>query len=103
MTDMLRSYLVNKGNFSESELLEIERLCIPKVLKKGQFLLRGGEICRYHSFVSRGCLKIFRLDTTGKEHIIKFGTEGWWVNDRESLETGLPGECYINALEPAQV
>jgi CRP/FNR family transcriptional regulator len=99
MFDELRRYLNENGNFTEAEMLEIERLAIPKFFKKGQFILRAGEVCRYHTFIRVGCVKVYRLDESGREHIVKFGTEKWWVSDRESLLSGKPGESYIETLE----
>jgi len=103
MFEDLRRYLNHKGSFTDAELLEIEHLAIHKVLKKRQFLLRAGDVCRYHTFICKGCVKLYKLDQDGKEHIVKFGVEDWWVSDRESLLSGKPGECYIETLEVTEV
>src|ERR1700744_1546477 len=103
MFNNLRKYLNARGSFTEADLQNIERLAIVKVIKKGQFLLRAGDVCRYHTFISKGCVKLYRLEESGKEHIVKFGIEDWWVSDRESLLSGSPGESYIEALEHTEV
>ena len=43
------------------------------------------------------------MSDDGNEHIIRFGVENWWISDRESYHTGLPSNCYIEALEDSDV
>ncbi len=78
---------------------------IPKVrrLKKKEFLLRAGEVCRYESFVLEGCLRNYYLDDTGDEHILQFSVEDWWTSDLYSLLTQTPATQFIDALEDSSV
>lgn len=68
-------------------------------LKKKDFLLRPGEVCRAENFILKGCLKEYSLDPGGSEHILMFGIEGWWVGDLLSFLTGRESNYYIEALE----
>ena len=78
---------------------------IPQVrrLKKKEFLLRAGEVCRYESFVLKGCLRNYYLDDKGDEHILQFSVEDWWTSDLYSLLTQTPATQFIDALEDSSV
>ena len=72
-------------------------------IKKNEFLLRAGEVCRYETFVVKGCLKAYTLDEHGAEHIAYLGVETWYVGDLYSFLTGTPAKLYISALEDTEI
>jgi CRP-like cAMP-binding protein len=72
-------------------------------LKKKELLLRAGDICRYESFVTQGCLRSYYIDENGVEHIVMFAIEGWWISDLYSLLTEQPARFSIEALEETEV
>lgn len=74
-----------------------------KLVKKKQFLLRPGEICKYKIFVTAGCLKNYTVDENGFEHIGMFAVESWWTGDFHSFLTSKPSVHYIEALENTEV
>jgi CRP-like cAMP-binding protein len=84
-----------------------QRLVLSKfkkvTLKKNSYLLRTGEVCRYESFVTKGCLKVYSLDEAGTEHIVFFAVEDWYVGDLYSFLTGLPATLNIVALENTEI
>jgi CRP-like cAMP-binding protein len=75
----------------------------PYTYHKKDFLLREGEVCNFEGFVTRGCLRIYAIDTNGYEHILYFATEGWWVTDIDSFTTQAPSLLFIEALEDSEV
>jgi CRP-like cAMP-binding protein len=72
-------------------------------IEKGQFLLREGEVCRQFFYVEKGLLRYYSIDKKGKEHIIQFAPEGWFVGDRESQFFNRPSQFFIQALEDSDV
>src|SRR5215467_357013 len=74
-----------------------------KSLKAGEFLIREGEVCRYESFVTKGCLKTYYQDENGFEHIIDFSIEEWWADDLYSLLTQTPSRSSIKAIEDTEI
>lgn len=74
-----------------------------KKLKKNEYLLRANEVCRYESFIVKGCLKAYTLDEQGAEHIALFGVENWYIGDLYSFLTTQPSTLYIAALEDTEV
>ena len=74
-----------------------------KRLKKKQYLLQEGDICRYDFFVNKGCLRTYTIDEKGLEHILQFAIEDWWIGDMYSFLTQTPARYTIDALEDSEV
>ncbi|NUM79810.1 Crp/Fnr family transcriptional regulator, partial [bacterium] len=72
-------------------------------VRKKDFLLMNGDICRYDYFVTSGCLKVCYTDENGSEFIVKFALENWWVVDLDSFLNGTPSLFYIQAIEDSEV
>lgn len=75
----------------------------PRSLASGEFLLREGDVCKYESFVTSGCLKTYYQDDNGYEHVIDFSIEEWWADDLYSLLTQTPSRSSIKAIEDTDV
>ncbi|MGB4844460.1 MAG: Crp/Fnr family transcriptional regulator [Ferruginibacter sp.] len=74
-----------------------------KSLAKGEFLLREGDVCKYETFVTKGCLKNYVVDENGFEHVLDFLIEEWWANDLYSLFTQTASKSNIKAIENSEV
>lgn len=104
MIEALRLYLNEKiPALAEKDFNFYASLFVPKKLKKGAFLLREGEVCRHTTFVVKGCLRLYTVDNKGKEHIMQFAPENWWIGDMESFAKGTPSVYYIDALEDSEL
>lgn len=75
----------------------------PKHLKKKEFQLTAGEICRQSTFVVEGCLKGFSVDKEGVEHILNFACKDWWIADLYSLLSEKPAILNIEAIADTEV
>jgi len=71
----------------------------PRTIKRKEYLLRPNEVCKYESFITKGCLRTYTIDNTGLEHIVMFAVEEWWTGDLYSFLTQTPGNFIIDALE----
>ncbi|MCC3159820.1 Crp/Fnr family transcriptional regulator [Hymenobacter sp. 15J16-1T3B] len=85
------------------ELAAIEALFEPRQLARHEVLVRADEVARVGAFVARGCLRSFVVDAKGKEHIIQFAPENWWISDQNSLNRHEPAQFSIDAVEDAEV
>ncbi|MDB5121232.1 MAG: Crp/Fnr family transcriptional regulator [Sphingobacteriales bacterium] len=72
-------------------------------LRKRQFLLQEGDVCKYNAFVEKGLLRSYTVDDKGNEHIIQFAAEGWWISDLYSFLTGVTSVYNIEALEDCEL
>lgn len=74
-----------------------------KKLRKKQYLLQEGEICRYEFYVNKGCLRTYTINDKGQEHIVQFAIEDWWTGDMFSFLTNSPAFYTIDALEDSEL
>jgi CRP-like cAMP-binding protein len=88
---------------SAEEKQHFTALLQPKSIKRKQFILEDGEVCKYSTFVTKGCLRGFTVDANGFEHVLNFAPVGWWIADMYSLLTQKPGILNIEAQEDAEV
>lgn len=86
-----------------SSLDELFAHCKTKQFTKGEFLLQEGEKCEVSFYVEQGLLKQYYIDDRGKEHILQFGPENWFVTDRDSVYFNEPSKYFIQALEDTLV
>lgn len=78
----------------------IETYWREKILEKGDYLLRNGEVCRSDNYVVNGILKAFYINSeTGKEEILYFAIENWWATDIDSFQKQKPSVYNIQAIE----
>ncbi len=92
-------YLSEKAGFNESHFTLLENTYSLKSVEKGTILLEQAQICSEVYFVSQGLLRAYTLDENGKEHIIQFAPENWWLSDRNSFIYNEPSLFFIDATE----
>lgn len=98
-----KAYLMTHLDIDESEISSLIDTCVTKTIKKDEYLLSPNEYCEHTFFVEKGLLRQFSMDQKGKEHILAFAPENWFVTDRESSYFNRPSPYYIQALEDSQV
>ena len=74
-----------------------------KRMRKRQYFLQEGDICKYVGFIVKGSARMFSVDQKGNEHIMRFGLEGWWMSDQESFINLTPSPYYVEMLEDSEL
>lgn len=87
MFDTFRKYLEDKIALTNQDFEFIESVSSFKKLRKRQYLLQEGDVCRFNAFVCSGFLRYYYVDEKGQEHIMQFAPENYWTGDRESMVT----------------
>ena len=99
--------IINKlrtsGNFTDAEIIEALSYFNKRDIKRKEFFLREGDVCRTKGYINKGCFRRFTIDDHGKEIIINFAIEEWWIGDLESYNTNRPTIYYVQALEDSEV
>ncbi len=103
MFDNLKSYILSKAQVTETELDQISSVFRLKKLRKKQYFLQEGDISQQLAFVNKGCLRMYRVDQKGHEHIVHFAFENWWINDRESYLNQDASKYNIDAIEDSEI
>jgi CRP-like cAMP-binding protein len=99
----LTSFLTSNLNVEENDISGLTEDCNRRVYKKDEFLFQPGMVCSHTFFVEKGLLRQYSIDPAGKEHILQFAPENWFVSDRESVYFNQPSQYFIQALEETQV
>src|SRR5215813_661756 len=100
---VLRAYLETRATFSEDDFTRVEAAFLFRHIGAGKFLQRAGDIPRYAVFVANGCLRNYIIDGKGKEHIVQFAPETWWLADATSLNQGTPSQYFVDAIETSEL
>jgi len=103
MFEIFETYITANGDFTPEDLQFIRSLSIVKKVRRKEFLLQEGEVCRYKIFIAKGLLKSYYLRHDGTEHIMRFSPENSWATDPESLRNQTPAQSNIEALENSEV
>ena len=72
-------------------------------IKRRQFILQEGDICRHYTFVAEGCFKKFQVDQKGTEHNLQFAAENDWIMEIDSFYNEKPSRVYLEAMEPSVI
>jgi len=99
----LSTFLTSNIDLKEAFLQLLFNACQVKQVNKGDYLLQPGETCTHSFFVKKGLLRQFSLDAKGKEHVLQFAPENWFMSDRDSVFFHEPAAYYIQALENTSV
>src|SRR3989442_15121277 len=97
----INSYISTPLTDSEVEL--IKNTFVPKKIRKRQYFLQEGEVCKYGGFIVKGAMRQYSVDDKGAEHIVRLFIENWWVADRESYIMLTPSVYNIDAWENTDV
>ena len=103
MFELLYNQISEKIAITEAEFNFCKTLFLPKKLRKRQYLLQEGNVCKYQAFVVKGILRSYTVDEKGGEHILQFASEGWWIADLSSYITGEASLFNMDALEDGEV
>jgi len=103
MFEQLFKSIAQIVTLTEEELDYCRSRFVPKKLRKRQYLLQEGDICKYTVFVEKGLLRSFTVDEKGSEHILQFAMEGWWLADLYSFLTNEPSPYHMDAIEESEL
>ena len=101
--DLLKQNIKKNLNLSTEELEGICRYYKPLDVKKKEFLLTQGSICKFEGFVVEGCFRIFTLDKKGNENTLHFAVKDWWLMDIDSFMHQTASDLNIEAIEDSKV
>ena len=103
MYEIFFESLKSKAGFHDEDLALVRIHLTPKKLRRKQYLLQEGDVCKNIAFVEKGALRTYTVDELGTEHILQFALEGWTISDLYSFLTGEASTYNIDALEAAEL
>jgi CRP-like cAMP-binding protein len=105
MYESLIQYIQNYSatQLSQEAVETVKNSFFPKKLRKKQYFLQEGEVCKYFAFIVKGAMRQYSVDDKGIEHIVHLSIENWWVGDRESYIMLTPSTYNIDAWEETEL
>lgn len=76
----------------------IRRLFHEKTIRKNDYFVQEGQVCRQAAYIVRGMMRYF-INADGEEKTYAFGFEDCFVSNYESFVPQMPSQKYIQALE----
>lgn len=102
MIHQFKSYFQSKIDLTDEQFDSISAPLKVKKFDKNEIVQFKGDILKYGFFVGKGLLRAYSIDAKGKEHIIQFAPENWFVSDRNQMHDE-PSDFFIEAIEPTEV
>jgi CRP-like cAMP-binding protein len=100
---VLRAYLQDRATLTEDEFDFIRARFLFARLRAHEYLQQAGAVATHAAFVAKGCLRSYVIDPDGKEHIVQFAPETWWLADNVSLTSGAPSQYFFEAVEDSEL
>lgn len=103
MSHILRNQIEEHTLLSDEEFDYILSHFETKKLKKHQFLIQENETVEKNYFVINGCLKAYHIDSAGKEHILQFALQNWWITDFQAYFNQTKSTLFIDCIEESEL
>jgi CRP-like cAMP-binding protein len=98
MTEKLISSIQSCINLTPKDINYINQLFKKKEIKKGDFFLADGQVCKCVGFIVKGLIRYY-INHDGEEKTYEFGQEDNFVCNYESFLPQTPSTKIIQALE----
>ncbi|MBI5471010.1 MAG: Crp/Fnr family transcriptional regulator [Ignavibacteriae bacterium] len=103
MLELLRAHIEKRVHLGEEEFARCATFFTPRRVRRRQFLLQEGDVCKYLAFVNSGCLRAYSVDHKGEEHVLQFAIADWWISDLQSFLCGAASTHFIDAVHDSEV
>lgn len=102
MNSALNEFISKYASFSEPDLNSISGKFQKRNVKKGDFILKQGEVCRDIVFVEKGCLRLYYLKDD-IEVSVWFSFQGNSAIEIYSFISEKPSDYFIEAIEDCEI
>jgi len=103
MSIALRNHFEKITPLTDPEFEYILSHFTPKKLKKHQFLIQEDDVVSNDYFVVKGLLKAYHVNKDGKEHIMQFAMEDWWITDYQAYFSQTKATLNIDCIEEVEL
>jgi len=103
LLDNLRRHIEEITPLNDEEFAYIATFFTPKKVKKHQYLIQEGDQANFEYLIISGIFRMFYLDNEGKEHIVQFAGENWWMADYQAYFSQQQAKLHITCMEEGEV
>ncbi len=101
--DLFLSALRSRVIVPDDEFQEYLEKAEFRHFNKNEHLFRQGDIPRFSSFITKGCIRTYYISDDGSERTTLFAEEGYWTGDLDSMRSGKATQMNIQAMEDTDV
>ncbi|WP_192350062.1 Crp/Fnr family transcriptional regulator [Algoriphagus sp. Y33] len=101
--ERLRKHIEEIVSVSDHEFEHIKTFFTLKRVRKHQFLIHEGDEVKYEFLVLSGIFKVFYVDEHGKEYILQFAKENWWMSDYPAFFKAQKADMFVECIEAGEV
>ncbi|HSC52039.1 MAG TPA: Crp/Fnr family transcriptional regulator [Phnomibacter sp.] len=103
MSITLRQHIEKITPLTDQEFDYILSHFTTKKLKKHQFIIQEGDNVTNDYFVVKGLLKAYHIDKEGKQYIMQFAMEDWWISDYQAYFSETKATLNIDCVEEVEI
>jgi len=103
MTIALKNHINKVISLTDDEYTFVLSHFTEREAKKGDLLIRKGELVPHAFFVVSGLLKLIHIDDEGKEYIVSFAMEDWWESDFLAFYSNSKATMSLQCIEHTRV
>lgn len=96
---LLKSHIEEISNLSDEEWEFVSARFHLRQLRKHQFLIQEGQLVEHEFWIAKGLVKSYAIDDKGKEHILQFGMENYWVSDYYAFQFHERARINVDCIE----
>lgn len=101
--ERLRRHIEQIIPVSDEEFEYIQTFFTTKRVRKGQYLVHEGDEVKYEYLVLSGIYRVFYIDEEGKEYIVQFARENWWMSDYIAFFKQNNANMFVECLVEGEV
>lgn len=101
--DKLRAHIEQVVTLTDEQFETVQTYFSLKRVKKRQFLIHEDDEVRQEYLVLKGIFKVYYIDKDGKEHIVQFAKENWWMTDFIAYFQQTPATMYVECMQEGEV
>lgn len=99
MTTRLRQQIEEIVSLTDEEFDFVVSHFHRKNFKKHQIIIQEGTNVPFDFYVLNGLMKSYYISPEGKEHIIQFAPEDWWITDPQAFHYEMKATLSVDCLE----
>jgi CRP-like cAMP-binding protein len=103
MFDQVKAYILQRIPIPAEDLEKAFQYSHVRYFKKGDYVIRSGEYCRFIAFINYGLIAGTITDQTGKEITCHFSFENCFFTYAEGISYNVPSHKNFIALEDCEL
>jgi CRP-like cAMP-binding protein len=103
MYNQVKEYIHKRIQIPDTELEKTFQFIEVKYYKKGDYIIKTGEYCRFIGFINYGLILGTIIDESGKEIACSFTFENCFFTYTEGISSNIPSHKNFIALEDCEM